>query len=567
MQNNQKEQELLNEIEKLKKQIKTVKKNKRYGLIWEDKKEIFEKQSEISLPVLSEKKKDNYNDVISDINDSMNILIEGDNYHSLSVLSYTHKEKIDVIYIDPPYNTGNKDFIYNDVFVDKEDRFRHSKWLSFMNKRLKLAKELLNNNGVIFISIGDDELYQLKILCDEIFGEQNFLANVVRKQKETSNKGRFFSPSTDYILCYAKNIDLLEEFNDAEAQESSEYIKLFKYSDDRGKYNLVSLYMPSLDKRPNQRYFIECPDGTKVTTPFENKMFRWIPSTFKSKLEENRVVFLKTKTSPLIDESGKRSIWNVYTKIYLHERQEAGMKPLTFIDMPNSMGSKELIKLDIDFPFSKPKELIKHLISITNKNNNITVLDFFAGSGTTGQAVLELNNEDNGNRKFILCTNNGDEKSEHKICEDICYLRIKKVIEGYKNKKGKTIKALKGNLKYLKTDFINLDKITDDLRKKMVNRSTEILCLKEDCFSVVKNGKMIKIYQNKDIYLAILFDLFMFDEFKKDLLKLEHKKIKMYIFSPSKINFKQELEHLNLNLELEDIPDPILETYKKIFNF
>lgn len=553
---NQISSNLQKENEELKSEIKKLKSRKKYGLVWEEKPEQVIELCKEKLPVLSE---DESKEIITDPKKPQNILIEGDNYHSLSALNYTHNKAIDIIYIDPPYNTGNNDFIYNDQFVDKEDAYRHSKWINFIDKRIKLAKNLLKNDGVIFVSIGDDEFAQLKLLLDENFGENNFLANVVRKSKETSNKGRYFSPSTDYVLCYTKNISVLSEFDDLSAQSSDKYLKLFRHQDKRGKYNLVSLYMPSLDPRPNQRYYINCPDGTKVITPLKDKMFRWIPSTFERNLKDDRVVFLKTKTSPLIDENGNQSKWNIYTKIYLHERQLSGMKPLTFIDIPNSLGSKELIKMGIDFSFSKPKELIKHLIAITDKDKDITVLDFFSGSGTTGQAVLELNEEDEGKRKFILCTND-----ENDICTKVCHPRMKKVINGYKDAKGLSVKGLGGNLRYFKTDFVEA-KQTDKNKKKLVDKSTEMLCLKEDCFDVVKKGQNFKIFTNhQGKNLGIIYDDTGIEPFKKEVQKLG-KKVSTYIFSLDDSAREEEFEDIKKLVDLKPIPAVILNVYKRIF--
>jgi len=187
--------------------IEKLESRKKYGLIWDEEKtkEQFEKESENALPVLKEVKG---KEIKTDPSKPTNILIEGDNYHALSVLNYTHQGKIDVIYIDPPYNTGNKDFKYNDDYVDKEDAYRHSKWLSFMGKRLRLAKNLLKDDGVIFISIGEDEIAQLKLLCNEIFGEQNYITNFIweKTQHFGRQKVNFYS-NADYILCYAKQLN------------------------------------------------------------------------------------------------------------------------------------------------------------------------------------------------------------------------------------------------------------------------------------------------------------------------------------------------------------------------
>ena len=542
--------------------IEKLESRKKYGLIWDEEKtkEQFEKESENALPVLKEVKG---KEIKTDTTKPTNILIEGDNYHALSVLNYTHQGKIDVIYIDPPYNTGNKDFKYNDRYVDREDSYRHSKWLSFITKRLRLSKSLLTEEGVIFISIGDDELAQLKILCDEIFGEENLLSIISRKSKATSNKGNFFSPSTDYVLAYAKNYLLLGEFDDAVAQTTDKYLRLFKYKDKRGKYNIVSLYMPSLDPRPNQRYFITCPDGSKVITPEKDKMFRWIPTTFEKNLKDDRVIFIKTKTSPLLDEKGNQAKWNIYTKIYLHERQETGMKPLTFIDMPNSAGSKELIKMGIDFAFSKPRQLIEHLIRITDKKEDIYVLDFFAGSGTTGHAVLGVNDEDGGKRIFILCTNN-----ENDIATKICYPRIEKAIKGYKAQKGEKISGLGGNLKYYKTAFVKNSISRDDLKIRITRECTEMLCLREGIYDERKTKDDYRIFEQNDKIMAIYYALERdsLEQLKKELDKMKGTKI-LYCFTldPLGLNKNDFVDWQDISLE--PIPQKILDIYEQIYEY
>jgi len=544
---------------------------KRYGLVWEDKPEDVEGILNENLPVLSEvtdkaiiynPEKQNNKTLFENSKDEIpnHILIEGDNLYALTSLCFTHENKIDVIYIDPPYNTGNKDFKYNDSFVDKEDSYRHSKWISFITKRLKIAKKLLKDDGVFFTSIGDDEFAQLKILCDEIFGENNFLANIVRKSKETSNKGRYFSPSTDYVLTYTKNISQLSEFFDTEAQQKEKYIKLFKNEDERGKYNIVSLYMPSLDQRPNQRYFIKCPDGTKVITPTPDKMFRWIPTTFEKNLKDNRVVFLETKTSPLIDEKGKQAKWNIYTKIYLHERQDVGTKPLTFVDIPNSLGSKELIRMNLDFSFSKPKELIKYLISILNKSNDIIILDFFAGSGTTLQATMELNEKDEGTRQCILVTNN-----ENKICEEITYVRNKKVIKGYTKPNGEKVEGLtKNNFRYYKTTLVGREKTLKN-KRQVTELATDLLCVKENCYKEIKGAKQIRIFQENFISIVIIYEDVVIPNAIELIKKLPKENIiKVYVFSEGQDPYTEDFEEVLDRVQLCALPDAIYKAYQNI---
>lgn len=236
-------------------------KGKKYGLVFEEHRESIDETLESNLPVLVEDES-----LFIDNGGQMNFLIEGDNLASLKLLGKTHKGKIDLIYIDPPYNTGNKDFIYDDSFVDNNDLFNHSKWLSFMNNRLSLAKNLLSPTGFIFISIGDEEQSTLKMLCDEIFGISNHIACCIRVAKRTSNKGTFFKPTKDYVLVYAKNISNINwKFGAGNKID----LKDFKYEDEKGRYkkNGASLYQPSLDSRPNQRYYIECPDGSFIIPP------------------------------------------------------------------------------------------------------------------------------------------------------------------------------------------------------------------------------------------------------------------------------------------------------------
>ena len=498
--------------EELIKELRRIKETK-YGLVWhrdlpEEKIDILinpdartpnemfpNEMAGKPFPILKETKSKEIN---GDRGKPVNLLIEGDNYHSLAVLNFTHYELVDFIYIDPPYNTGNDDFRYNDKRVDIEDPFRHSKWLNFMEKRLKLAKNLLKPDGVLFISIGNDEVAQLKMLCDEIFGELNLVDVISRVAKTASNRGTHFSPSVDYILCYTKEIEQLGKFKDI---ITDDYIKLFNKEDKRGKYREISLYQASLDITRgswNQRYFIKCPDGSKAIPP-ENKVYRWTEKTLLENLKNDRVVFKKAKNSPLLDEKGKKSIWNIYTKTYLSDREEEGKRPRNFLnEFINRRGADLLSEMGIDFNYSKPVNLIKYLIQIADKPNDITAIDFFAGSGTTGHAVLELNNEDGGNRQFILCTNNEDNNGTGlKIASDICYPRMKKAIKGYKNPKGENVAGLGGNLKYYVCDFVEAEP-TDRNKRKLVSESTEMLCIRENAFELIQDESNFKIFKNSD---------------------------------------------------------------------
>ena len=344
-------------------------------------------------------------------------IINGENYHALEALQYTHSGKVDLIYIDPPYNTGNSDWKYNDRYIDSKDGYRHSKWLSFMEKRLLLARRLLSAKGVIFISIGHDEQHRLRMVCDAVFGEGNFITSAARAQKAGSAKGNFFAPSMDHLLVYARNKDSLPGFS--QPVDPSFYNK-FNLLDEGGRYTLKGLFQSSLDPRPNQRYFIECPDGSLVIPPGDampnvaadgekvsprtsrDRVWRWSRDRYLEEIPN--LVFKETKTSPLIDEYGNRSKWSVYTKQYMV--QDKGVLPRDFIDgFYNAQGTTTLKEIGVEFPFSKPVSLIKHIAQIVNQPSAV-ILDFFGGSGTTAEAVIRLNAEDGGTRQAILVTNN-----------------------------------------------------------------------------------------------------------------------------------------------------------------
>ena len=549
------EKELLLELEDLKAENKKLKKTKKFGLVWEDKPEKFEQDSINALPILKEKG-GKFKDIISDKENDFNILIEGDNYHSLSVLNYTHRGKIDVIYIDPPYNTGNKDFIYNDNYVDKEDCFRHSKWLSFMSKRLRLAKNLLKNNGVIFISIDDNEVANLKKICDEIFGENNFVGDFIWQKQGNDDKSIFSGVKTfrndhEFIVTYSKNRSLLEF---ERPEEKAKFKNDYGNTDNDPRGNWMSAELGKSDARSishgKNYYTLTTPNGTKWT-----RQWHYNKNEINLLINDNKIYFGKEGSSvPRL----KRFLSETTRKIPSSILTKQGSTKTGQLELNNIFSGQKV------FPYPKPSTLIKYLTTLS-KNKNLLILDFFAGSGTTGHAILDLNKKDAGKRKFILCTNN-----ENKICEDITWERIKKISKGYRKTDNEEIAGLGGNLKYFKTGFIEIDKVTDNLRNKMVGSSTEILCLKENTFNLKKDQyKEIntKIFENSNKYTAILFDLFYFDDFVEELKKLTDKPVSVYVFSYTKDFSKEEFGDLNIDFTIEAIPEKVLETYKKIFNF
>jgi adenine-specific DNA-methyltransferase len=390
----------------------------RFGLFWPGKKRALRVAQEPTTATLSPDIENSKN-----WDSTGNVFIEGDNLEALKIIQKHYHGKIKMIYIDPPYNTGN-DFVYPDDFkeglenylewtkqvneegrkvstnAETQGRF-HSNWLNMMYPRLKLARNLLTHDGVFIASIGQDEVANLVKMIVEIFGENNFLGLVPRVAKTTSDSGDFFAPSVDYLVFAARNRDLLDGFTQPLSERD---IKAYTRSDSKGRYKTVGFYQASLtlERSRNARYFIEAPDGSKVIPP-ENKRWRTILETYNEFLNKNEIEFIQVRNSPLLDENGKQSKWNIYTKQYLDRRLEEGRTPRDFIiDFPNVLGTNDAKELGIPFDFPKPVGLIKYLMTIVGVKDQDICLDFFAGSGTTAQACLELNANDGGNRRFIL---------------------------------------------------------------------------------------------------------------------------------------------------------------------
>lgn len=418
-------------------------KGKKYGLVFEEHKESIDETLENHLPVLTEEK-----DLFVDNGGELNFLLEGDNLASLKLLEKTHKGKIDVIYIDPPYNTGNKDFIYDDDFVDSADSFRHSKWLSFMEKRLRIARELLSEKGVIFISIDDNEQATLKILCDEIFGENNFVGNYIWRKKYGGGQAvDYFSTEHEYICVYRKTDQMFwidetverssKEFNHSDSNGIFKTTKLAKWGNTSRKEDRPTMYFP-IKAPDNSDCFPIAPDGNDG---------RWRIGKEKMKiLEQNNLIHWEQKENK----------WIPYEKEYFTGQTKTIKDRSIIYDVAETGDGSNVLTAIFNtkdkFLNPKPVEIIAKLLkNVSEKSHSSTILDFFAGSGTTGHAVLKLNAEDGGKRKFILCTNN-----ENSICCDITYERLKTVITGERKDGSKYSDGLSGSLKYFKVDFVEI---------------------------------------------------------------------------------------------------------------
>ena len=567
---------------------------KKYGLVWENKPETVEEELRTQLPILhevtekrilgkSEQGKTELGEsVLSsrrdltppntlqlDFGENPNLtpnltgfenllglreapnhtLIEGDNLHALTVLNYTHAGAIDVIYIDPPYNTGNKDFKYNDRFIDREDGYRHSKWLSFMDKRLRLAKNLLKDSGVIFISIDDNEQAQLKLLCDEIFGEENFVANVIWRSADSSNNDvKQFSLDHNHTLIYSKQSNWRP--NSIERTEDNN--QHYKNPDNDPNGPWFSGNVSSPNPRKNLQYTLTAPNGNQIEPP--TKGWRWSIDRMNEMRE--RII----KKTYLKDQKGLAPSslwWNI---------EETGH---------NRNAKYELIKLFPElntselFSTPKPTKFINKILRLSTQKS-AKVLDFFAGSGTTLHAVMALNAEDGGQRECILVTNN-----ENNICEEVTYERNKRVIQGYTNAKGEPVAGLSSNnLRYYKTGYVGREKTLANKRVLMA-LATEMLCLKEDVYEEkdlagFENGPSlsVRVFQANDRAFMVVYDdthipqaVSIVQAMSAELLP---NSLKVYVFSEGQDPYTEDFEEVAEWVQLVALPDAIYRAYQHL---
>ena len=575
--------------------LKLLRSQKKYGLVWEDKPENAELKMVDEMPVLEEVPE---RAIISDDAEAPNhVLIEGDNLEALTALCYTHTEKVDVIYIDPPYNTGNKDFRYNDDYVDKENEYRHSKWLSFMKRRLVIAKQLLSSKGVLLISIDENEIVNLRLLCCEIFLEKNFIACMPRITKASGKTTDKIANNHDYLLVFAKNKELAE-INGLPHDDAG-----FKYQDEykeiRGSYKLnQTLDYDSLQYSASLDYPIEIEGhtlypGSSYDNYIERKKgnhkradwaWRWSKDLYEFGLEKGFVVLKKSKNG-----------YRIYTKTYQNAKivkdgnsykieYSNRVKPIESLALTENVYSNDNAKKELGqlfdvlpFDYPKPTSLIKTFLKAIPAK---TILDFFAGSGTTLHATMQLNAEDGGHRRCILATNN-----ENGICENVTYERNRRVIRGYTTPKGEEVPGLThNNLRYYKTKFVPRDKTTKNLRDLMT-LSTDMLCIRNDAYTeksfagknINKNiaryfessdghKRMLVIYREEAI-TAIVQLIKQVIEQEKNIHTEGNdvkKKLLVYVFSPNGYAYDDEFEDVADYVELCALPDALLNAYRRV---
>lgn len=552
--------------------VKQLKKRKKFGLVWEDKPEAVEEKCKKELPVIEEVAS---RTIQKAAGEQTNLIIEGDNYHSLSVLNYTHAGKVDAIYADPPYNTGAKNWVYNNHYVDGNDTFRHSKWLSFMEKRLKLAKSLLKEEGIIVVTIDDYEVSTLTLLMNDIFGEENHLGTVVIKnnpQGRSSVSG--FQISHEYALFYGRT----QKAKIGRLPRTQEQIARYKDSDSKGPFEWRNFRAQYSTESPKMKYpiFVK-KDGSDFRIP---KM-KWNAEKLSFDLLEKPDA--TEQISLPIDPNGRERTWKwsietvesvkstemgvrldrdkVPSVFYKGRMKDEWMLPYTIWDKSDysasAMGSNLLTSMIGAKKFDYPKSLYAVIDSlrVLSGNKDATFLDFFAGSGTTGHAVLELNKEDGGDRSFILCTNN-----ENEIAEEVTYPRIKKVIEGYNSTKG-----IPANIRYFKTAFVPKSTVSDDTRYQLVQRSTDMICVREGTYEKALDEPAYKIFESEHHYTSILFEIDKLKTLKESLMTLKQKPIHFYVFSLTNDTYDEDFSDIKQPHKLCPIPESILEVYRRIF--
>jgi adenine-specific DNA-methyltransferase len=445
-----------------------------------------------------------------------------------------------------------------------------------MSKRLKMARELMSEKGVIFISIDDNEQAQLKLLCDQIFGEGNFVNQIIwRKKYGIQNDAKHFSTSHEYIICYAKNIDnwrpaLVDRTQEQEARYSN------PDNDPRGVWTSGDLSVRTYNAKTD--YPITTPTG-KIINPPNGSCWRVSKEKFEELLEEERIFFSS-------NGDGVPRLKRFLSEV------KAGVAPTTFWDyseVGRTDGARKKLK-DIfggvaTFDYPKPIDLIKKIVKIASQSNS-TILDFMAGSGTTGQAVLELNKEDGGNRQFILVTNNelngvGSKLVESEklkvnseefdieqfgICRRVTRERLKRVIEGYTNSKGNFVEGLSGNkLRYFRADFVEpIEEMEDETMLILAENSLEILKIKENCFDLVEKNREYAIFRSSDNnqILAVYWteDRRKLEEFKQKV-EVFDKQTSCYIFSYMVSKFVNFFEN-NPKITVKDFPEGVYKVLR-----
>lgn len=393
-----------------------------------------------------------------------NLIVEGDNYDALRNLASTHAGEVRLIYIDPPYNTGRKDFVYNDSYFDATNQYRHSTWLEFMYQRLRLAKDLLADDGAIFVSIDDNELFNLGLLMNKVFGERNFIANVIwQKVYSPKNTAQHFSDDHEYVLVYARDRDQWKP-NPLPRSEAQDKAYKNPDNDPRGPWKPGDL--TARNSYSEGRYALTCPSGRYIAGPPAGRFWVVSQPKFEELNKDNRIWWGKDGNNI---PAFKRFLSEVKQGVVpqtLWTYEEVGHTQDAKKQM-NDILPKE--RNDDVFSTPKPLQLMDRILRLATKPGDL-VVDFFAGSGTLAQALLRLNAEDNGDRRFILVSNTEATTAEpsKNLCRDVCAQRLRRTIQGYHSDKTGDVPGTGGNFAYLKAATLPIHRLEEQLEDAMV---------------------------------------------------------------------------------------------------
>ncbi len=560
--------------------LELLRQDKKYGLVWERMTEDVVENMRDVLPLPIERNDEKIHPIISsDPNAPTHIIIEGDNLAALVELTYTHSGRFDLIYIDPPYNTGNNDFSYYDDFsdeyrktpyVEREDSYRHSKWISFMHRRLSIAKSLLSKDGFIFISIDDNEQANLKLLCDEVFDEQNFRSNSIVINNRGGRDYGGIALQHDYILVYSRSDGELNLIDDPE--------KKFRYEDEEGGFNLMELRNRNvkfnIGNRPNLCY----PFYVNPANPDSNGLLEislepkegfvevypaksgGIQTVWRWGKEEKARPNLNVQIFGKANRNGGYMIVQKYRKTSKMQRSVWDEK-----EFVNERGSEVLKEILTQSIFSYPKSVatIMRVLELATSPDSY-VLDFFAGSGTTMHAVMELNRRDKGRRTCVLCTNN-----ENGICEDVTYARNKKVIEGYTTPAGKIVAGLgSNNLRYYRTEFFSRDRTAGDMRILM-RAATGLLCIRNNNYTEAPfggrrlNPRIARYFETAASRMLVIYDERAVPGIAGIIANMaDGPRIKVYVFSHGVYAYEDEFADVAGKVELCALPQAIYDAYR-----